>query len=496
MELELDRYFQILLSNAIKFTPEHGIVEINISMIQLKNNKAMIRFEIKDTGIGIPKEKIEKVFQPFIQVDHKSNREYQGTGLGLSICTHIIELFDSKIHIESEIGKGTNFWFDIDFDICDEQAHQNENYIKHVNFQVSDMQSDLYHYVKRYLNIFGTINTSEENDKNILVHSCIHKSSEKLQMLRQKYQDKPILILFEYEEDIDKFTFKDNEQALALPFYASKVNDALQELQKKTQQTCEIRTKQEESSYIGKVLIAEDNMANQELISYILDSVNVNYKIESNGQEALNEYIRNKYDLILMDINMPVLDGIGAFNAIREYEEANFLDQTPIIALTANAIKGDKEKFLELGMNGYLSKPINSNELKTVFDKYLTLELALKNETNKEVIVEVESKKDIEDIDLDKIAKKIGVSTNIAELIVNKFKKEILSDLEELKSYIEEEDIEKINNKAHYIKNSCLNVALEEICALLQKLENKDLSSDYVSIYDELSIKINSVVKG
>ncbi|WP_108061499.1 ATP-binding protein [Poseidonibacter lekithochrous] len=480
-----------LISNAIKFTPEHGIVEINISMLEIQNNKASIRFEIKDTGIGIPKEKIDKVFQPFIQVDHKSNREYQGTGLGLSICTHIIELFNSKIHIESEIGKGTNFWFDIDFEICDDHTHTNKDYIEQVNFQVSDVQSDLYHYIKRYLNIFGTINMSSENTNDILIHSCIHKSNEKLQMLREQHKDEAILILFEYEEDIDKFTFKDNEQALALPFYASKVNDALQELQKKTKKTCDIRTNDEESSYTGKVLIAEDNMANQELISYILDSMNVNYKIESNGQEALNEYIKNKYDLVLMDINMPVLDGIGAFNSIREYEEKNYLSSTPIIALTANAIKGDKEKFLSLGMDGYLSKPINSNELKIMFDKYLIIDnINIEEE-------QIEEKKTItenNDIDLEKIATRIGVSTNIAKLIVNKFKKEILSDLTELKTYVEEKENTKINEKAHYIKNSCLNVALDDICDLLQKLESQENILEYKTLYDELETKINLIV--
>lgn len=479
-----------LISNAIKFTPEHGVVEININMLENDDKKALVRFEVNDTGIGIPSEKLEKIFQPFMQVDHKSNREFEGTGLGLSICTHIVESLGSKIEVFSSVGSGTKFYFDLELDICNEAMHTNKDYINHLNFTVTNEESDLYHYAKRYLNIFGTINNNENSESDILVHSCLKKSKDKIKELRERYPNQPKLILFDYEEDIKRFNFKENEQALALPFYASKVNDALQELKKKsTQNTIEIE--EEIDSFEGKILIAEDNMANQELISYILNSMDIDFDIKNNGLEAVEAYKNNSYDLILMDINMPVLDGINAFKQIRAYESENALAQTAIIALTANAVKGDKERFLNLGMDDYLSKPINTDELKDKFNKYLDKKHK-KIEEKKEEIQIIETSK--EELDLEKIASTIGVSVNIAEMIANKFKKSILSDIEELGTYIDENNNEQITAKAHYIKNSCLNVALNDICDMLQQIESKPENENTKELFELTKKSIEKIL--
>ncbi|WP_423274824.1 ATP-binding protein, partial [Arcobacter sp. YIC-464] len=471
-----------LISNAIKFTPEHGKVELNISLESMSNNKATISFEIKDTGIGIPEDKLDNVFKPFIQVDHKSTREFEGTGLGLSICSHIIEALGSKIGIESSIGLGTRFFFDLSFDVCDDSIHTNKDYLHHLNFKVENTKNDLYHYIKRYLSIFGTININKSSSKDIYIFN--YNKDGDLDEFRKLHKDNPILILFEYEEDLSKVVLTDNEQALSLPFYASKVNDALQELQKKTVETISIDDDSNlVDSFTGNILVAEDNLANQELISYILESLNLNFTIKPNGKETLDEFISNpeSYDLILMDINMPVMDGIEAFNAIREHEKQNALGTIPIIALTANAIKGDREKFLNLGMNEYLSKPVNTSELKFLFEKFL----------NKNNISEKIEESSLEDnsssntsfqIDVQKVIDKLGVSENIALMIIEKFKKEIHKDLDELKLAIENKDSESISSKAHYIKNSCLNLALDDICNLLQSLEdNSDLSFDDIN---------------
>ncbi|WP_423298631.1 ATP-binding protein, partial [Arcobacter sp. YIC-310] len=467
-----------LLSNAIKFTPEHGKVELNISLLNISEAKATISFEVKDTGIGIPNDKLDNIFKPFIQVDHKSTREFEGTGLGLSICSHIIQALDSKINVKSSIGLGTIFSFDLTFDICDDSIHTNKNYLHHLNFKVENTDNDLYHYIKRYLSIFGTININKSSSNDIFVFN-FNKNSN-LDELRKAHKDNPILILFEYEEDLESFSLNSNEQGLALPFYASKVNDALQELQKKSSSVPSIQEESLGESFIGNILVAEDNLANQELISYILQSFNLNYTIKPNGWETLEEFISNheSYDLVLMDINMPVMDGIEAFNKIREYEKNNALGNIPIIALTANAIKGDREKFLNLGMNEYLSKPVNTNELVSLFSKFLKkkdINLSLlqddsnSTDDNSQDILSV-------DIDIQKVVNKLGVSQNIAIMIIEKFKKEIHKDLDELESFIQAKDSSNIISKAHYIKNSCLNLALDDICSSLQLLESENVS--------------------
>ncbi|UTJ07588.1 ATP-binding protein [Arcobacter roscoffensis] len=473
-----------LLSNAIKFTPQHGKVELNISLQSISDGKATINFEIKDTGIGIPDDKLDNVFRPFIQVDHKSTREFEGTGLGLSICSHIIEALGSKIGIKSSIGLGTSFFFDLTFDVCDDSIHTNKEYLHHLNFKVENTDNDLYHYIKRYLSIFGTININKSSSKDIYIFN--YNKDHNLDDFRQLHKDNPILILFEYEEDLSKLILEDNEQALSLPFYASKVNDALQELQKKAVDSMpSINEDSLLESFNGNILVAEDNLANQELISYILESFGLNYNIKPNGKETLDEFISKPeaYDLVLMDINMPIMDGIEAFNAIREHEKQHALGTIPIIALTANAIKGDRERFLNIGMNEYLSKPVNTNELKFLFDKFLNKKEAMhskpsleeSNLSKKEVVETFE-------IDIDKVISKLGVSKNIAIMIIEKFKKEIHKDLDELHSFIQDNDHENISAKAHYIKNSCLNLALDDICLNLQSLENSmDLSVNEIN---------------
>lgn len=476
-----------LLSNAIKFTPAHGMVSFNISLLKKENKKALIRFEIIDSGIGIPQEELKTIFKPFIQVDHKTNREYQGTGLGLSICTHIIESLGSNIEVESTIGSGTRFWFDMDFDVCEEKDVSSKNYLNHIHFKTTETNSDVFHYLKRYLNILGTIN-DEAYEPEVVVCTCLSKNDENLKKIREKYKNKPTLLVVEYEEQIGDFELKENEYILALPFYASKVNDAIQELLRKNSESSSCEEEINEK-FSGKLLIAEDNHANQELITYILDSMHIDFDIKDNGLEAYNAYKKTSYDLVFMDINMPVLDGMEAFKKIREYEEENNKEATPVFALTANAIKGDKEKFLNLGMSGYLSKPINTNDLKDVFRKYLKQE---------EEIISVNINEDeVSDIsfDIDKISSKLGISKNICLLIIDKFKKEISKDMKELKDLIDTDNELEFRKKAHYIKNSCLNVSLDEVCELLQSIETSKLSKEeLVKTFNKMDLMINKLL--
>ncbi|MGB5867856.1 MAG: ATP-binding protein [Arcobacteraceae bacterium] len=219
--------------------------------------------------------------------------------------------------------------------------------------------------------------------------------------------------------------------------------------------------------FSGNILIAEDNLPNQELLRHILNEMNIQYTIASNGLEATQMYEANHYDIVLLDINMPVMDGIDAFKHIRKYEKENNKKPIPIIAITANAIMGDKEKFLELGMNDYLTKPIQTEKLEELFNQYLP-----KNIEPKLFLKEKEMEKKSK-IDVEKISQKLGVSEKIVTMLINKFENEIMNDLQELESYIYNNDFGNIKNKAHYIKNSCLNFALTEICESLQLIESQ-----------------------
>jgi len=474
--VRLKQVLSNLLSNAIKFTNKDGKVYLNINCIETIETKTKIRFEVQDTGIGIPEDKISSIFKPFIQVDNSSNKEHQGTGLGLSICSHIVKSLGSKIEIESILNKGTKFYFELEFETCSKKFGRNKTFVHHINFKVFD-ENEVCDYSRNYLLQFGTINDPSKQ-MDVLVLNCTNKSKDELNKIREDFKSLPKLFLYDFEDDMDKFELLENERALSLPFYPSKLNDSIEELLHKVKKR-ELNTNEISKTYEGNILVAEDNSANQELIGYILDSLGVKYVITHNGLDTIKEFKNNHYDLILMDGNMPLMDGITASKEIREYEKYNDLKEIPIIALTANAIIGDKERFLNAGMNDYLTKPINIKELKNIFDKYLK---------QKKFSCE-------EGIDIQKISKKLGIGENIAILIANKFKNEIVKDIDELEIIIKNKNQEEINQKAHYIKNSCLNLSLTEICNLLESLENNNISIDNkIEIFYNLKNQINKII--
>ena len=366
--VRLKQVLSNLLSNAIKFTPKNGVVSLNISLIENLNKKAKIRFEVEDTGIGIAKEKLLTIFDPFIQVDNKSNREYQGTGLGLSICSHIIKALNSNIFVQSIENQGTKFYFELEVKTCIDNLCINKNYLHHLNFKIINKNSSIFNHAKQYLELFGAIE-DETKPIDIIIYCSVDNFEKELQEIRKNHIDTALLILHEYENTLENIDLNENEYALALPFYGSKINDAIEELLNKTDKRKIVINGIKK--FNGKVLVAEDNSANQELISYILEEMGIEFTIKSNGLEILNEFKKESFDLILMDINMPVLDGVETFKQIRIYEKENNLKKTPIVALTANAIKGDKQRFLDIGMDNYLTKPINVKELKDIFDIYL-----------------------------------------------------------------------------------------------------------------------------
>jgi signal transduction histidine kinase/DNA-binding response OmpR family regulator len=232
--------------------------------------------------------------------------------------------------------------------------------------------------------------------------------------------------------------------------------------------------------YSGEILVAEDNTLNQELIKYILESLGLNYKIVANGKDAINEYKNGAYNLILMDINMPIVDGIESFNQIREYEKSNNLVNIPIIALTANVIKGDKEKFLNLGMNGYLTKPIDMKELKNIFAVYLSSNNEIKNleiNTNKlsniPKNIEVIEDEIIVNFNKNDAINQLGLDEITIDMLLDNFFLTLDNDVKNLQDAIDSKDSEKIVHAAHYLKGSCANFVMKEAVEILQEIESE-----------------------
>ena len=377
IEIDATRVKQILvnlLSNAIKFTPDDGIVKVRIT---IKDSDLFI--SIQDSGIGISKENQSKVFTAFEQADGSTTRKYGGTGLGLSISSKLASLMNGELTLTSEENKGSTFTLKLPIKIINSSTKEliNHKQISKYTFAIlnkcadCESQSKL---IKKYLNDFGVTDILELNE----------------------YQDDGYDLLFfvpddEYNEDIVlsnkpaiailrtaaiKLANLEHIQPLYAPFAPKLVIEAINEIGLESIKLVssdiqEPIEEEEEEQFKGIVLVAEDNKTNQMLISLILDDYGLEYDIANNGVEAVSMFKESKYDLVLMDENMPELNGIGAMQQIKEYEKEKKLLFTPIIALTASVLDTDKEMFLNAGMDGFVGKPIDTKELEFVFNRYL-----------------------------------------------------------------------------------------------------------------------------
>jgi signal transduction histidine kinase/DNA-binding LytR/AlgR family response regulator len=464
-DTKLKQVLSNILSNAIKFTPQNKKVTFDVSLINKTKNTAKIRFSIKDEGIGISKEEQKKIFEPFSQADGSISRKFGGTGLGLAISLKIVQLFGSEIKLNSEIDKGSVFYFDIDFEV----ENKLENILEEskYNFAICNIIEDpenIREHLKNIVKNFGNIHVGDDIDKqeHLDLIFCFGDPQfyEKLKGRKEKFKCPVVYVgqMKKMENNIMKHLM---DYYLDVPIYGSKIFNIIAEV--KSIEKTNKNLQSSDVKYIGKILVAEDNTNNQLLMDLILKDFGLDVTIVDNGELAFMEYQKNNYDIVFMDINMPIMDGLTSLKLIRNYEQISN-NHTPIIALTANAIEGDREKYIKEGMDGYLSKPIDNQELVKILDKYLEIENNC-----------------VENLSIENISSKLGVSDKIANMLVEKFKLSIKEDMKELNDFVEANSIEEISKKAHYIKNSCLNIGLDKSCEILDELEKADsLSKDEI----------------
>ena len=384
-----------LVSNAVKFT-DQGEVHIIVSKASEKNGKIELLFSIRDTGIGIPSDKIHKLFRPFSQVDSSSTRKYGGSGLGLAICARAIALLEGQIWVESKSAEGSTFRFTI-------------NVSEHINdTQEQNLYPPLSSKTKKVL-VVDDNKTCRQTIEDLLLEwgFIVHSAStiEEAHSLIRNSGPFDIVIaeqtLTDYsgtrlKEEISKVNGKPDNAfiILALRTKRSQIvrskNEVLQVALKpirhhalyealaaiiKQLKGVPASSSTESASQEKRpalppmnILIAEDNIINQKLIVRILKILGEEVDIANNGLEALNAALKKKYDIVLMDIQMPEMDGYEATRRIRA--DVPKINQPIIIAMTANAMVGDREKCIEAGMNDYMSKPILIDEVKRIIKKW------------------------------------------------------------------------------------------------------------------------------
>ena len=404
------RFRQIVMNltgNAIKFTTQ-GEVIIRASILEEVGKKIVLRFDIKDTGIGIPESAQNNIFESFSQADGSTTRKFGGTGLGLTICRKLVSIMGGEIGVFSKPGEGSTFWFTLPTEkaTC-KLPPSNNTQISILNKYclVVDDNATNRTILEHQLKEWGVSYCSVENGKlaTIEVDDAINRGTpydfilmdmmmpvmdgiKASRFIQLKYGDKrPRIIMLtsmrgstnealQDENIIDAFIHKPVCQESLLNSISSALgenatNNATDIIDIKP--TTPVSTTER---IIGQrnfsILVTEDNKVNQRLAEVILKNLGYhNVTFADNGKLALKEIESNDYDIVLMDCQMPEMDGYQASKAIRKLDGDK--SKIAIIAMTANAMRGDREKCIESGMNDYLSKPINKNEFQKMLEKWL-----------------------------------------------------------------------------------------------------------------------------
>lgn len=387
-----------LMSNAVKFTPINGHIVSEIRRIEnAPKGKARVLFSVQDSGIGIDEEKLKDIFNAFSQADSTITRKYGGTGLGLTISSKYIDLMGGELKVDSTVGEGSRFYFVLDFDESPSGEIEYENRFTQFNCALMTHEENpranaefIYGYFKhfgsdvKYFHDFsGLKNLIHKSGANIIVTDYDALTSEELE--EYKKIRLPIIVLLKashynkYDElktnyitpivepvNITKLTKALEHSKELIP--KEKIQEQIEPVQKKP--------KAPKRATFGKkfnahVLVAEDNQINQKLIKRTLESFGLSITLAANGKIALEERMKYEYDMIFMDIAMPVMDGVQSTHKILEYEQENNLAHIPIVAITANALKGDRERFMQEGLDEYITKPIKHESILTVLNMFL-----------------------------------------------------------------------------------------------------------------------------
>lgn len=401
-----------LLNNSIKFT-ERGNIKLRIFERDNTKDTMVVRFTISDTGIGIEQDKIKELFKTFTQADETSTRKYGGTGLGLCISNQLISLMHGELHVESEPGIGSTFWFDIRFE---KQKHQPKSQIagdidiRELNILFVDDDISYFSLLTSYLRSWGcktpltSDNVSETLDiirkrlntrnpvSTVIVGKEFLDDHESSIVDRIKNIDSKIsVVLISNNKGVAESELARNlhfNAYLSAPFDPSNFYNCLVSLSasqtdrsvlnaattdEQTIQDSVLLTKENLSAlnqHSEKILLVEDNYINEIVTTGLLKKFGFKCETANNGRNALDMIRAKDYDLILMDVQMPVMDGIETTKIIRSNPE--YIDkQVPIIALTAHVMEGDREKFLDAGMNDYISKPISPSKLNELITEWI-----------------------------------------------------------------------------------------------------------------------------
>lgn len=511
-----------LVSNAIKFTPSGNIV-LRVRIKKQTESNIWLLFEVSDTGIGIAAENMHKLFEPFIQEDGTTTRKFGGTGLGLSISRELSEMMGGEMGAESSPGKGSKFYFELPFTVPTRQPSKSHfknssqdlyglkvllvddnpeslrilsHMLESMSFFVTQVPSGHQALAKLKL-------SDERFDLVLLDWRMPQLNGEKTALLIRQQIPKeklPIIIMmtaYGRESTEQKINHLPLDGFLVKPITPSQLFDAIIRARKDAPDTVtkdkmqEGVTQTSMSPLIGHVLLAEDNEINQQVVKEILEQMGVVVSICVNGLEVLSELETHNPDLILMDIQMPEMDG---YETTREIRKMSKYANLPIIALTANAMAEDNQKSLQAGMNRHISKPVNPEVLYQTLAYFLKTADA-KSETDIKTVDKNAFKNwpdEVPGLNIKQGIKQVGGNEKLYQKLLKDFVSNHRNIGQSLAQLVAEGELEKATRSVHTIKGVAGNIGakrLQHIASQINQIfvDNEAIPEHLIISYNDAS---------
>ncbi len=496
-----------LTGNAIKFTSS-GEVAVTVTVQSQTEDSLLLQFSVKDTGIGIPAENIDKLFESFTQADTSTTREFGGTGLGLAISKQLTEMMKGEIGVNSQLGTGSEFWFTSVFKkahpsaqipipadalrgirilIVDDNATNRE--ILSTQFKAWGIRSEEASDGPSALKIlYESLDVNDLFDIAVLDMQMPGMDGETLGRVMQsdkKLKNIRLLMMTSLGQRGDSNRIKEIgfSAYLTKPVRQSELFEALAVI-------IGITTQSSERSLITKyslnemklekfrILVVEDNITNQQVAMGILKKTGVRVDAVANGSESVIALEQVPYDLVFMDVQMPVMDGLKATRLIRSTDSKVRNHDIPIIAMTAHAMQGDKEKCLEAGMNDYLSKPISPTPMAKVLKKWLDLDTdAVVQNTVSTPVVSIEDST-VSIFNAKEFLERMMDDDDLAKLIIQEFKKNSPGLIITLTDNINNSNPAEAGHIAHSLKGSGANLSAAEFVKTAFAMEQAGKAED------------------
>ncbi len=494
-----------LAGNAVKFT-NSGEVAVRASLVSETDDEAVVLFSIKDSGIGIPADKQGILFHKFTQVDASTTRKYGGTGLGLAISKQLVELMDGEIGVKSKEGQGSEFWFKVRLAKQEEQKPHGapSAEIRGAHILLVDDNATNRKVLMALLRTWGVrAKEAPEGHTALKMLRLAKEAGDPFQIAildmqmpgmdgtdlariikaDEALKDTPLVLLSSLGQrgDARKMEEIGFSAYLTKPARQSELAGCLSTVLAGTAAAQQVRpivtrhTVREMIRSSVRILLAEDNITNQQVAVGILKRLGLRADAVANGEEAVKALETLPYDLVLMDVQMPVMDGLEATRRIRDPRSAVRNHDVPVIAMTAHVMQGDREKCLNAGMNDYVSKPVSPEALVRALKKWLPDDTAVTREQfpgEHEALVSANaSGAEPPLFDRAGVMARLMDDEDLARTIVEGFLEDVPRQIEALKGYLEAGDAASAERQAHTIKGASANLGGEALRAAAFEME-------------------------